>query len=336
MIMTKWMRRGVALIALAAGLAAPGVALAQTCAGVESRVNSATSQLQGAVTSHITTRTSAMVAQEIYQRQRLLSAMHVLVRQDAVSSEQVTNADRAANEALANVIIEQSVNDQMRQAVADYGSTGHNACQLVEQGRNVAAMYAAYGSARAQMAESIREQRTATNDAEFRERLAEWSELVANADDATIASVLNGDTDAAREFIAIVAGPPRPPVQAGTGSVRSQQDRVLAMRDDARNSAGVYVLADIAANQQLRTAMEDMSESWVADGGEEWASRMATENQRTVLLDTARIEAQNIAMSALELRQQVMEEFALASFALSYVDDLASRPAPVQQAGGVQ
>src|SRR5690606_3267157 len=111
MIMTKWMRRGVALIALAAGLAAPGVALAQTCAGVESRVNSATSQLQGAVTSHITTRTSAMVAQEIYQRQRLLSAMHVLVRQDAVSSEQVTNADRAANEALANVIIEQSVND---------------------------------------------------------------------------------------------------------------------------------------------------------------------------------------------------------------------------------
>ena len=65
-----------------------------------------------------------------------------------------------------------------------------------------------------------------------------------------------------------------------------------------------------------------MSDIWVGDGGEEWAARMAASSERAVLLDTARIEAHNIAMAALELRQGVTQELALSVFALAYIDNL--------------
>ena len=102
----------------------------------------------------------------------------------------------------------------------------------------------------------------------------------------------------------------------------AQLDRVYSLRDEARNSAAVYALADLAASEGLRRALDEMSAVWVGeDGGEEWAARMAASPTRAVLLDTARIEAHNIAVTALELRQGVMSEFALATFALSHIDD---------------
>ena len=51
-------------------------------------------------------------------------------------------------------------------------------------------------------------------------------------------------------------------------------------------------------------------------------ARMAASSERAVLLDTARIEAHNIAMSALELKQGVTQELALSVFALTYIDNL--------------
>ena len=52
------------------------------------------------------------------------------------------------------------------------------------------------------------------------------------------------------------------------------------------------------------------------------SARMAASSERAVLLDTARIEAHNIAMSALELKQGVTQELALSVFALTYIDNL--------------
>lgn len=298
-----------------------GAAFAQSCVGVEARVNVRTNTLSTTLLSQITARTTAVVAQETLQRQQLLSAVRVLTRQESLSTEQQVNANDAAQMALANVVVEDSVARMTHRAVTDYGSTGHAACELVEYGNSVSDMLTSYSNTREEMAEAVRQGRTAANEGEFRVAMANWSELVRNSDDATVQAMLSGDEDAASAFIAIVAGPPRFPSEAGTGSVLSRMDRVFSLRDEARNSAAVYALADLSASQGLRTALVDMADVWVGeDGGEEWSARMAASPTRAVLLDTARIEAHNIAMGALELRQGVMNEFSLSVFALSYID----------------
>lgn len=304
---------------------------AQACAGVEARVNTRTSQLTTAITTQITARTAAIVTQETLQRQQLLSALRVMVRQESLSNEQEVNADNSAQLAMSNVIVEDSVARQTHNAVTNYGSTGHAACALVEAGATVADMMDSYSEARELMAEAVRENRTAGDEEEFREQMASWANLVRDADDATVQALLSGDEDAARAFIAVVAGPPHYPQEAGSGSVLSRMDRVATLRDEARNSAAVYALADLSAQQGLRVALDDMADIWVGeDGGEEWAARMAASPTRAVLLDTARIEAHNIAVAALELRQGVMNEFALSVFALSHID--AQREAQLEDA----
>lgn len=304
-------------------------ALAVTCAGVELRVNTQTSNVSSAVTALIATRQAAIVAQEVLERQRLLSAVRVLTRQMSVSGEQEVVADRASQIALSQTIIEQSVNTQVREAVRSYGNTGHNACGIVERGETVAEMIAAYDEARDEMAEAVRLRRTAGTVEEFRTQMADWSLMVQDADEATISAVLEGDEEQAETFIAVVAGPPRPPIQAGTGSVFSQQDRVVALRDEARSSAAVLVLADIASSQQVQAALDEMTSEWIGeDGGATWAATMAASPSRAVLLDTARIEAQNLASMALEMKRSVMEEFALATFSVTYVDRMREREAP--------
>lgn len=316
------MRSGVLAVLTVMSLSVgAGAAVAQSCVGVEARVNTRTNALSTAITTQITARTAAVVAQETLQRQQLLSALRVMTRQESLSGQQEVNADHAAQMALANVIVEDSVARQTHEAVTDYGSTGHAACELVEAGTTVASMMENYAGVRAAMAEAVREGRTATTEAEFREMMAQWSNLVREADDATVQALLSGDEDAARAFIAVVAGPPRYPAEAGSGSVLARMDRVFALRDEARNSAAVYALSDLSASQGVRGALDEMAAIWVGpDGGEEWAARMAASPTRAVLLDTARIEAHNIAVAALELRQGVMNEFALSTFALAYID----------------
>ena len=313
----------VLMVVLSAGEAA-----AVTCAGVEGRVNARTSEVSSAVTTLIAQRQAVIVAQEVLERQRLLSAVRVLTRQMATGNEQEVVADRSANLALSQTIVQQSVNTQVRQAVRDYGNTGHNACGVVERGEAVAEMIGAYDEARDEMAEAVRAGRTAGTVEEFRDRMADWSTLVQGADEATIAAVLDGDEEQAEAFIAVVAGPPRPPVQEGTGSVSAQQDRVVALRDEARNSAAVLVLADIASSRRVQAALDEMTAEWIGeDGGAAWAASMAASPSRAVLLDTARIEAQNVASTALEMKRTVMEEFALATFSVTYVDRMREREA---------
>lgn len=299
-----------------------GAVLAQSCSGVEKRVNTETSSLTTTLTAEIESLTEQIVAQETAQRNELLSALRVGVRQEALSAEQEASADNAAQLGMANVIVEDSVAAQVHDVVTDYGTTGHAACELVEAGNTIAEMVENYAKVRADLALAISESRNAKTEEEFRDQMAEWSTLVGDADDATVASLLSGDKDAANAFIAVVAGPPRWPEEAGGGtSVLARMDRVEALREEARNASAVFALSDLAAAQGLREALDEQADLWLGeDGGEAWAARMASSSTRSVLLDTARIEAHIIASTALELRQSVMNEFALAVFALAHID----------------
>ena len=187
------MKRSTGFIAVIFALCAGSEAMAQACAGVEARVNARTSALTTALTTQITARTAAIVAQETLQRQQLLSALRVMVRQESLSNEQEVNADHAAQMAMSNVLVEDSVARQTHEAVTNYGSTGHAACELVEAGETVAEMMDNYSEARELMADAVREARTANNEEEFREQMAGWANLVQDADDATVQALLSGD-----------------------------------------------------------------------------------------------------------------------------------------------
>ena len=293
-------------------------AQAITCAGVEWRVNNRTQSVESAIASLISARTSSLVAQEVLERQRLLSAMSVMTKQLAQSSQQEIVANQSASKALAQSIVEQSTSDQIRAAVREYGNTGHNACGLVQRGYTVSAAVQDSGGNRSAITDAIAERHAIRSRADYEARVPEWFALTERSD-LTAETLFNGDDEAARDYISLVMGPPRAPLAEGgtAGSV----DRATALRDIARQSVTAYVMAEVAATQRVETALRDMSREWVGDdGGAAWAARQAASGPRAELLDTARIEAANIALTANSVKRDLLEELALASFALSYAD----------------
>ena len=148
------MKRNLFWLTFVIGLCTGSTVLAQACTGVEARVNARTSTLTATLTTQITARTAAIVTQETLQRQQLLSALRVMVRQESLSNEQEVNADHAAQMAMSNVIVEDSVARQTHEAVTQYGSTGHAACDLVDAGDAVADMMTTYATTREAMAEN--------------------------------------------------------------------------------------------------------------------------------------------------------------------------------------
>lgn len=314
-------------IVLAAGLAVSvfvggaGAVLALTCAGVEARVNLRTASLQTAVLAAITARTTALVAQEQLERQRLLSSLHVMTKQISTSGEQQMIADQAASEALAQSIVEQSVADQMRVAVAEYGNTGFNACGIVQQGYIVADMADSYRTSRARVGDVVEARYGIRSPAEFETAVAEWARLAQEGDDLTADALWDDNDDRARDYISLVLGPPRGVISAGSGDVARGIDRVQALQTLARQSIAATVMADVAASNRLDAALRDMAGQWTGrENAAAWAARQAASGEKASLLDTVRIEAANVAMAANALKRDYMEEFALAGFALTYVD----------------
>ena len=92
----------VSAVAFVTVLAGTTSAFAQSCAGVEARVNARTGQLQAAVEGVIDTTESALIAQELLQRNQLLSAFKVITAQSATASDQVTTAHKQAASATAD------------------------------------------------------------------------------------------------------------------------------------------------------------------------------------------------------------------------------------------
>lgn len=298
-----------------------GEASALACAGVESRVNIRTSQLQATIVTHIQTRTAQVVAQEIVERQRLLSALSVMTKQMSDGGSQEIVAHTAAQRAVAQTMVEQSVADQMREAVSTYGNTGFNACGIVAQGHNIAQMAASYRDARATVGDVVEERYNVRSPAQYQSVMSDWTQLAINGDDLTADALWSGDDGQARDFIRLVLGPPRAVMPSGTGDTALRLDRVQALQSLARQSVAATVMADVASSKRLDDALREMAGQWTAGANAEaWAARQAVGGARAALLDTARIEAANVAMAANATKRDYMEEFALAGFALTYVD----------------
>lgn len=317
------MRKFVKMLLLAMVFSGPGISSvwAAVCAGVEARVNVRTARLQSAVLAQIAARTTALVAQEQIERQRLLSALHVLTKQIGTSNSQEIVAEQAASKAFAQVIVEQSVSDQLRNAVERYGNTGYNACGIVTAANDVAAAQADYDAGRSALSNAVSRRHSLRTQEEFRAAFSDWADRMQNSDDITAEDLFNGDMNRAEAYMDMIMGPPRSPAGGDEDQLAYRLDRVEALKSEARSSVSGLVMSDVANSERVDAALQKVVSQWVGeDGGEAWAARQAASGERAVLLDTARLEAANLAIAANAYKRASLEEFALATFALTYVD----------------
>ncbi|UTS82780.1 hypothetical protein [Phaeobacter piscinae] len=297
----------------------PGTVIAQSCAGVEGRVNARTSQLTAAVTSAIATATTTYTAQQIVERQLIMSSLRVLAEQKDVSLDQEVSAQQAAAKALGQTIVEESVTSQIADAAEEFGHTGYGACDLIVEGVALRTARDTARTASADIHNTVIANYGIQTQAEHDAAVEDWSNLAQTATTVTATDVLEGDQAAAEQFARLVLGPPSPPI--GGGGTASGLETIVRMQDTSRRSVVTKVIADIAADRLITDQMESISDTWLGDdGGEEWSATLAAGPGRAALLDLTRIEAANITASAMELRKKFREEFALSTFALSYTD----------------
>ena len=304
---------------------------AQTCFGVEFRVNAATSALTTAITGAITTTEAGLITQEIAERARLLSAVKVLTAQSAAGSDQVSNGFRASSEALATTV----VTHEQRQAVAlathRYGSIGYDPCGSNTKAQALYTAMASSSAARQQIVTPVRAQPGRYADPK------DWVADVKSGDAPDGAALYSGDAAAASKFINTVVGPPdeRPRYTAATAT--NDRDRLEKTGKDTYRSMTAVVLADIAADYrpdgpiaQART----LSTHWQGnDGGAAWAAGVAGQHDRGIIQDAVRMEAANLALLAHQIKRGMRTEATAAALLLAMVNARLTNSVPAVSRG---
>lgn len=314
--------KGVVILS-AVLLSVAGLASAQSCVGVETRVNVRTATLTSAVTANIAAATATYQAQQILEQQQIMSALRVVGAQSDASKDQEVSTTVASAKALSQTIVEESTVSAITEAAEEFGHVGYNACDVTAVANDIATASQSASANGATISFGIMERYGSQDASEHQAQLEDWNNLALNGSSVTIEDVMTGDPVATDSFTRLILGPPVPPV-SGNG-VGSDLGRIQGMERKARQSAAAKVIADVSAEAVVREALLDFHDEYFgADGGEEWAASQAASPARGVLLDMARLEAVNLAATALQLRKSLREEFALSVYALSVVDDAVS------------
>lgn len=306
------------LVSSAAILTAAPAALAQTCFGVEARVNAATGALTGTVTGQITGTEIALIAAEILQRQQLLSAIRVMTAQHSASGDQSVTMQVKSAEANASAINAQRV----RQAVADarhrYGSVGYNPCGAVTKSGNLASAITAAAAQARTMRQSVRARPGAYGDPRA------WFQAARDGSVADGASLYSGDQGAAQRYIDFVVGPPDVDNPTIRGTAEGDAAKLAKTGRDAYRSLTAAVLSEVAAEYApdgpIARARE-LSQHWIGeDGGAAWSSGAAAQHERGILQDAIRIEAANLAFEAMEAKRGMRTELTAAAVLLARIN----------------
>lgn len=130
-------------------------ALAQTCAGVEWRVNAQTIALQGVVSGQIESAQAAMLALDQANRARLLSALKVMTKQESASTDQTVLMEQKAGEAAASAITTSTRNQEIAAAQNRYRATGYGACAVGTKASSFYAAVKAAPQARTQILQTV-------------------------------------------------------------------------------------------------------------------------------------------------------------------------------------
>lgn len=307
----------------------PSASFAQTCVGVEARVNARTTQLELNVIALIQTQQAALVASELTQRARILSALGVLNRQQAYTGNQDATVRTKAEEASASAIVAAQTRMEVLDRTERFGHVGYNACGIAEQARTLTdAMSGHRPTTISIMDQAINRPGVSADGV----ATADWYSAVSGSDYAGAHGIFSGDTAEAVNYINWVLGPPPTTVTTGN-SIEDQNFRLSRLQGDALRSVSLYLLSSTAASAAdggVNDALDDLSENWIgADGGMEWAANMAASPLRAVLLDMARTEAANLTAQIIALQRKRDLELGMATYSLarteSYVSNLTAR-----------
>lgn len=321
---------------LLSGLAAAAIgavtpASAQTCFGVEARVNIATSALTTAITGAITTTEAGLITQEIAERARLLSAVKVLTAQSAAGSDQVSNGFRASSEALATTVVTQ----EQRQAVAlashRYGSVGYDPCGSNTKAQGLYTAMTGSSAARRQIVTPVRAQPGRYADPK------DWVGDVRSGAAPDGAALYSGDTQAAAKFINTVVGPPDERPRSTAPTATADRDRLEKTGKDTYRSMTAVVLADIAADYRADGPIaqaRNLSTHWQGnDGGAAWAAGVAGQHDRGIIQDAVRMEAANLALLAHQIKRGMRTEATAAALLLAMVNARLTNSVPAPARG---
>ncbi|WP_430912204.1 hypothetical protein [Methylobacterium sp. sgz302541] len=327
-------RTTIALAGLSAVVAAVGASTpvqAQTCFGVEYRVNGATTALTTAITGAITTTEAALVAQEIAERARLLSAVKVLTAQSAAGSDQVSNGFRASSEALATTVATQEQRQAVALATHRYGSVGYDPCGSNTKAQGLYSAMVGTTAVRRQIVTPVRAQPGRYADPK------EWVADVKTGDAPDGAALYSGDTAAASKFINTIVGPPDPQPRIGATTATTDLARLEKTGRDTYRSMTAVVLADIAADYRADGPIaqaRNLSTHWQGnDGGAAWAAGVAGQHDRGIIQDAVRMEAANLALLAHQIKRGMRTEATAAALLLAMVNARISNSVPVPGRG---
>lgn len=315
-----------ALVSVA--LVAPTGAFAITCAGVEARVNTRTTQLETSVLALITSQQAALVASELFQRTRILSALGVLNKQQAYSGNQDSTVRIKTEEASASAIVAAQTRMAVLDRVERFSNVGYNACAIADQAKTLTeAMSNQRSEVLAIMDQVINKPFVSLSG----DATEDWYAAVGGSDYAGAYGVFSGDTAEAVKYINWVLGPP-PTGITDSNSLEGSQTQLDRLQGDSLRSVSLYLLSKAAAGAAdggVNDALDDLSENWIgADGGMEWSAKMAASPMRAVLLDMARTEAANLVAEIITLQKKRDLELGLATYSLAqtenYIKNLAT------------
>ncbi|GAA0241740.1 hypothetical protein LNAOJCKE_4896 [Methylorubrum aminovorans] len=320
---------GLATLAAAIGVSAP--ARAQSCVGVEQRVNLQTSALTTAIAGAITTTEAGLIAQEVAERARLLSAVKVLTAQSAAGSDQIANGFRASSQALATTVVTQDQRQAVALATHRYGSIGYDPCGSNTKAQALYTAMTGSTAVRQQIVTPVRAQPGRYADPK------DWVADVTSGEAPDGAALYGGDPDAASKFINAIVGPPDPQPRNTGSTATNDLDRLEKTGRDSYRSMTAVVLADIAADYRPDGPIAKtraLSGHWQgSDGGAAWAAGVSGQHDRGIIQDAVRMEAANLALLAHQIKRGMRTEATAAALLLAMVNARISNTVPSPRRG---
>ena len=301
-----------------AALFAASPALAQTCFGVEARVNAATGVLTGTVTTEVTTTEAALIAAELLQRARLLSAIKVMTAQHSASADQNVTMGVKTAEANASALTAQKVRQGVAEAKHRYGSIGYDPCGAATKSAGLSSAVAVAATQAKTTRESVRARPGAYGDP------APWFQAARDGSVADGGALYSGDQEAAKKYIDFVVGPPDVDVPSIRGTAEGDAAKLAKTGRDAYRSLTAAVLSDVAADYAADGPIakgRELSKHWIGDdGGAAWSAGIAKDHERGILQDAIRIEAANLSFEAMEAKRGARTELAAAAVLLARIN----------------
>jgi hypothetical protein len=305
-------------------------ALAQTCFGVETRVNAATGVLTGTVTGEITTTEATLIAAELLQRARLLSAIKVMTAQQSASTDQTVTMGVKTAEANASALTAQRVRQAVAEAKHRYGSIGYDPCGAVTKSASLSSAVTAAATQAKTTRESVRARPGAYGDP------TPWFQAARDGSVADGGALYSGDQEAAKKYIDFVVGPPDVDIVSIRGTAEGDAAKLAKTGRDAYRSLTAAVLSDVAADYATDGPMakaRELSRHWIGDdGGKAWSAGIAKDHERGILQDAIRIEAANLSFEAMEAKRGMRTELSAAAVLLARINQQI-RSVPVGSGG---